>query len=70
MGRIKTTLIKRITKDIMKQASGKFTTDFEKNKKLLTAIVELKKMKKIKNSVAGYITRLKQAELKLAATLK
>jgi ribosomal protein S17E len=66
MGRIKTTLIKRVTREIMKAAGSKFTTDFEKNKKKLGKLIE---SKKIRNSVAGYIARLKKAELKKAEAL-
>lgn len=60
MGRIKTTLIKRLTRELMKDASDKFTTDFDKNKKILVKLIEYKK---IRNSVAGYVTRLKKVEI-------
>ena len=53
MGRIKSTLIKRTAEKLMKE--HEFTDDFEKNKKLIDGIMPSKRMR---NMVAGYITRL------------
>lgn len=55
MGRIKSTLIKRTTKELIKKYPNLFTIDFEKNQELLN---KLSIEKKFKNSIAGYITRL------------
>jgi len=57
MGRIKTQLIKRLTKDIIKQSKETCTTNFEDNKKVTRELIG-GASKKIRNSVAGYITRL------------
>ena len=56
MGRIKTKGVKVLADDLIKQNAGKFSTDFEKNK---LALAELRpiKSKKIRNSLAGYISK-------------
>jgi ribosomal protein S17E len=61
MGRIKSKLVKRTTHMLMKD-DNKFTDKFEDNKKLIEGIDT---SKKIKNQIAGYITRVKKAELQL-----
>jgi len=55
MGRIKGTVIKRATKELMKEHPEEFTDDFEQNKKVVGKYVE---QKKFRNSIAGYITRI------------
>ncbi|MFH1451998.1 MAG: 30S ribosomal protein S17e [archaeon] len=57
MGRIKTTLIKRTSRQILENSSESFGKTFEENKKALGNTLPSKRMK---NSVAGYITRLKK----------
>ena len=61
MGRIKTTFIKRKTKELLKMHGDKFTTDFERNKKLTDSYTILTS-KKRRNVIAGYMTRLKRKE--------
>jgi small subunit ribosomal protein S17e len=61
MGRIKTTFIKRKTKELHKLHGEKFTTDFSKNKELTNAHTKIPS-KKLRNVVAGYMTRLKRQE--------
>lgn len=56
MGRIKTQLIKRLTFEIMKQRE-KLSPQFEENKKVVAELLG-GASKKIRNSVAGYVTRL------------
>ena len=57
MGRIKTVPIKRITHRLMELHSNEFTNDFEKNKQLVNKLVDVKS-KRLRNVIAGYITRL------------
>lgn len=59
MGRIKTTFIKRKTKELIKMHGDKFTTDFEQNKKLTDSYANIFS-KKLRNVIAGYATRLKK----------
>jgi len=64
MGRIKTTLIKRTGKMFIESYSDELG-DFDKNKKIVAE--NLNVSKKIRNSIAGYIVRLKKQELKKIA---
>lgn len=57
MGRIKTQLVKRTTLKLYKEHKDKFKKDFNENKSIVEEYVEFPS-KKIKNVVAGYITRL------------
>ncbi len=58
MGRIKSTLVKRTAKSLLKE-KNKFSESFEKNKKLLGNTMP---SKRIRNRVAGYISKLKKQE--------
>lgn len=57
MGRIKSKLIKRTGKNLM--SDGNFSDNFDDNKKVLSVITL---SKKIRNQIAGYITRKKRIE--------
>ncbi|HLD40387.1 MAG TPA: 30S ribosomal protein S17e [Candidatus Nanoarchaeia archaeon] len=61
MGRIKTTFIKRKTKELLNMHGSKFTSEFEQNKKV-TAEYTKGGSKKLRNVIAGYLTRLKKQE--------
>lgn len=58
MGRIKSTLIKRTARNLLKEENV-FSDDFEKNKKLLGNTMP---SKRLRNKIAGQITRLKKQE--------
>lgn len=57
MGRIKTMLIKRTANTLLAKFPGKFKDNFEDNKKLAEEFAEIHS-KKLRNVIAGYITRL------------
>ena len=59
MGRIKITAVKNLADELIEQHGEKFSSDFEKNKTTLDEVKEIKS-KKIRNIVAGYITRQMQ----------
>jgi len=61
MGRIKTTFVKRRTKELLKNHGDKFTTDFTENKKITDQYAEIQS-KKLRNIMAGYMTRLKKKQ--------
>ncbi len=61
MGRIKTKLIKNISKSVFRDNSQDFTADFDQNKKLVEKFADLPS-KKMRNVVAGAITRMKKTE--------
>ncbi len=62
MGKIKSSTIKRVAEELIKKGI-EFTTDFEKNKKILDGLTE---SKKTRNQIAGYLVRLKKRQLKEA----
>ncbi len=57
MGRIKTALIKSKSQLIYKKYKDRFSKDFDLNKKVVVEVAEIQS-KKIRNTIAGYITRL------------
>jgi small subunit ribosomal protein S17e len=63
MGRIRTKFIKRNTRKIMKEYEGKFTGEFEHNKKVLDENVDIYGTK-LRNKIAGYITKLMKQKKK------
>jgi len=59
MGRIKSLLIKRASKQLI-EGDMPFTSSFETNKKLLGNTMP---SKPLRNKIAGYIARLKKMEM-------
>lgn len=59
MGRIKTTAIKSKGQKIFSKHKDEFTSDYAKNKEKLKELTIIPS-KKIRNVLAGYITRLKK----------
>lgn len=59
MGRIKSTLVKRTSRQLLKNSSDDFGKTFEENKKALNNTLQSKKMR---NKIAGYIARIKKNE--------
>ena len=57
MGRIKTTMIKRVTLKLFRDHPDKFKSNFSDNKKVVEELVEVRS-KKLRNIIAGYMTRL------------
>ncbi|HLD19339.1 MAG TPA: 30S ribosomal protein S17e [Candidatus Nanoarchaeia archaeon] len=57
MGRIKTQLVKRITKEFIAKYGQSLTADFEKNKIVVDAHIKTSS-RKIRNTIAGYATRI------------
>ncbi len=62
MGRIKTTLIKRTARQLVEETPESFDKDFEKNKKALGRTMP---SKRLRNQIAGYISRIKKNTHKL-----
>jgi len=58
MGRVKSTAIKKTARKLFDEHEDSFGRDFDKNKKLVTELIECEK--KTRNKVTGYITRLKR----------
>ena len=65
MGNIRTSFVKRTSKELIEIHQGVFTTDFDENKILLAEKYTLS-TKHLRNKIAGYVTRLvkqQQAEM-------
>mgnify|MGYP001615513317 CR=1 FL=1 len=56
MGRVKTQMVRRLTFEVIKQA-GQMGKVFDDNKKIVSEYIPTAS-KRIRNSVAGYATRL------------
>jgi small subunit ribosomal protein S17e len=57
MGRIKTKQVKRITFELIAMHGDKFKTDYESNKAIVSQVTNVQS-KKLRNTIAGYLTRL------------
>ncbi|MCD6575589.1 MAG: 30S ribosomal protein S17e [Nanoarchaeota archaeon] len=57
MGRIRTTFIKSKSEELLRQYPDKFTSDFQKNKKMLDELVDIPS-KQLRNKIAGAIVHL------------
>ncbi|MBL7147283.1 MAG: 30S ribosomal protein S17e [Nanoarchaeota archaeon] len=57
MGRIKTKLLKRAGEKLYSENKDKFKDKFEDNKKIVDDLMEIPS-KKLRNIIAGYVTRL------------
>ncbi|MEM5815007.1 MAG: 30S ribosomal protein S17e [Candidatus Aenigmatarchaeota archaeon] len=64
MGRIKTLMIKNIGEKLYEKYKDEFTNDFNKNKEIVKKYANIPS-RKLRNVVAGYITRLKKRESKM-----
>ncbi len=57
MGKVRTILIKKVSKELINKYPDVFTTDFEKNKKLIDKYLEVDS-KHLRNRISGYIVNL------------
>ncbi len=57
MGKIRTVLIKKISKELIEKYPNIFTSDFDTNKELLNKYAEIDS-KHLRNRIAGYIVNL------------
>lgn len=57
MGNIRTSFVKRTSAELIETYEGKFTTDFDENKKLVEEFTTVS-TKHLRNKIAGYVTRL------------
>ncbi len=59
MGRIRTTLVTRTGRKLFQKHPEKFTTDFNANKLVVGELADVPS-KKLRNLLAGYLTKLKR----------
>lgn len=61
MGKVRTELVKRISVELVEKYPRSFSTEFEQNKQFLKEI-GLDVSKKIRNRIAGYVSRIMKIE--------
>lgn len=64
MGRVKTRKVKVLAREIMERFPERVSADFELNKLLVKEVLSGQVSKKLRNQVAGYVTKLVRRELK------
>ncbi|MHA1126210.1 MAG: 30S ribosomal protein S17e [Promethearchaeota archaeon] len=57
MGKVRTILIKKVSKELINKYPDVFTTDFDTNKRLLDKYIEVDS-KHLRNRISGYIVNL------------
>ena len=62
MGRVKTGLVKRTSRNLLAKSPESFKKDFDENKKILGNTMP---SKRLRNMVSGYITRAKKNTKKI-----
>ncbi len=63
MGKVRTSIVKRTARKLLALYPDAFSTDFEHNKRKTSELLDVQS-KRIRNQVAGYITRLMRIELR------
>lgn len=67
MGKVRTEVVKKISRELIEKHPDRFTMDFEFNKKSVNELVE-SETKRLRNRIAGYTTSLKRVEMKRQAS--
>ena len=62
LGNVRTEKVKRIARELVRRYPDRFTVDYEENKRVLMALVNLPS-KKLRNMIAGYVTSLVAASM-------
>ncbi|MFX1539744.1 MAG: 30S ribosomal protein S17e [Promethearchaeota archaeon] len=57
MGKVRTVLVKRLSRELVERYLDSFTTDFDQNKAVVDELLT-NTTKRLRNRIAGYITRL------------
>jgi len=61
--------VKRIARELMQRYPDKFTTDFENNKKAVQLLTTISSIR-LRNRIAGYVTRLSSTQVAQASESK
>ncbi len=57
MGKVRTEKVKKIARELVRQHPNKFTVDFKNNQELVKSLTIVSSAR-LRNRIAGYITRL------------
>ena len=66
MGNVRPERVKRIARELLRRYPDRFTADYEENKRVLVSLVNISS-KKLRNTIAGYITGIIAASLPAGA---
>jgi small subunit ribosomal protein S17e len=66
LGKVRTETVKRVSRELLRRFPDRFSGDFESDKQVVNDLV-LTSSKRLRNRIAGYVTRLKVVEAERAA---
>ena len=66
LGKVRIETVKRISKELLRRYPDRFTGQFESDKQAVNELV-VTQSKRLRNRIAGYVTRLKVVEAERAA---
>lgn len=69
LGKVRTETVKRAARELVERFPNKFTNEYEANKLAVNELVSAPS-KKLRNLIAGYVTRLKVIEAKRATIMQ
>jgi small subunit ribosomal protein S17e len=68
LGKVRTETVKRVSRELLKRFPERFSGDFESDKQAVNELVSTQS-RRLRNRIAGYVTRLKVVEAeRIAAT--
>ena len=69
MGKVRTDTVKRAARELVEKFPDRFTNEYEANKAAVNELMRAPS-KKLRNLIAGYVTRLKVTDAKKAALMQ
>jgi small subunit ribosomal protein S17e len=57
LGNVRSEKVKKIARELVRRYRSRFTADFEENKKTVETLINTPS-KRLRNEIAGYVTRL------------
>ena len=69
MGKVRTETVKRTARELVARFPGKFTSEYEANKAAVNQVLKAPS-KKLRNRIAGYVTRLKVTDAQKATLMQ
>ena len=69
MGKVRTDTVKRAARELVEKFPDKFTGEYESNKAAVNEVLAAPS-KKLRNLIAGYVTRLKVVEAEKASMMQ
>jgi small subunit ribosomal protein S17e len=69
LGKVRTETVKRAARELIERFPDKFTNEYEANKTAVNEVL-IAPSKKLRNLIAGYVTRLKVTDAKKATMMQ